>query len=310
MSADVQDTCTPCASICDAVARLVSLIAVPHDPTLPIAARLRGQGKAHPGALPALDAFEHLRGRLTAARPDVIVVVGSDHLNQWFMNNMAPFLVGKAARLVGPFPAETASWGLEPCELPIDGALARAVLRGGLDRGVDFAFSDEFVADHSFTIPLNFLRPEGDLPVVPIFINLLMPPVPPGWRYHQVGAAIRAAIEADGTTKRVALVVTGHMSNSVGGPRMLEVQSQPLSDWDAQTWALLQANDTETIVARSTWDQLYAVGNGTPGFLGYVLALGSAQGAAPTFMELVATTAQPACAFLEWGNMALNGGGS
>lgn len=290
------------------MARLVSLIAVPHDPTLPIAARLQPEGKAPPGALPALDDFRILRDGMAEAKPDVIVMVGSDHLNQWFMDNMAPFMVGKASRLQGPFPGEIKSWGLESSDLPIDGVLARAILKGGLERGVDFAFSDEFVADHSFTIPLNFLRPEGDLPVVPIFINLLMPPVPPGWRYHQVGSVIRQAIEADGSEKRVAVVVTGHMSNSVGGPNMLDVQRRPLSPWDAETWALIESNRVDEILVRSTWDQLFAAGNGTPGFLAYVLAFGLAQGAAPDWTDLVATTAQPACAFLSWTEDNLNGG--
>lgn len=289
------------------MARLVSLIAVPHDPTLPISERLATEGKAHPGARPALEHLGVLRERLAAASPDAIVVVGSDHLGQWFMNNMAPFMVGKATRMMGPFPSEIRAWGLKPTDLPIDGDLARKILRGGLNRGVDFAYSDEFTADHSFTIPLNFLRPEDDLPVVPVFINLLAPPVPPGWRYRQVGHVIRQAIEDDGTDKRIAMVVTGHMSNSVGGPGMMRSLTEPESAWDRTIWSLIMSNNVEAMVAMSTWDQLYAQGNGTPGFLGYVLGLGAADGARPSFAELVATTAQPACAFLEWDEAALNG---
>jgi protocatechuate 4,5-dioxygenase beta chain len=290
------------------MARLVSLLAVPHDPTLPIAARMAKEGKAQPGALPALAAFARLRESLAASKPDVIVMVGSDHLNQWFMNNMAPFMIGKASRLMGPFPSEVRSWGLEPCDLPIDGVLARHILKDGMNRGVDFAYSDEFTADHSFTIPLNFLKPDAGLAVVPVFINLLAPPVPPGWRYAEVGAAVRSAIESDGTQKRVAVIVTGHMSNSVGGPGMLRLQSDPESEWDRTTWSLIRQNNVEAIVERSTWDQLYAHGNGTPGFLGYVLAFGVAAGRPVVDAELVATTAQPACAFLAWDEAALNGG--
>jgi protocatechuate 4,5-dioxygenase beta chain len=290
------------------VACLVSLIAVPHDPTLPIAARLAPEGKAPPGALPALTAFETLRADLDRARPDVVVMIGSDHLNQWFMNNMAPFMVGKATRMAGPFDSEIKAWGLAASDLPIHGGLARHILKDGMNRGVDFAYSDEFVADHSFTIPLQFLRPENDLPVVPIFVNLLAPPVPPGWRYRQVGETIRRSIESFPDDLRVAAVVTGHMSNSVGGPGMLRVQQEPLSNWDRAMWSLIEANDVDAITRRSTFEQLFAHGNGTPGFLGYVLALGAAAGARPSFANLVATGAQPACAFLAWGEAALNGG--
>jgi hypothetical protein len=98
------------------------------------------------------------------------------------------------------------------------------------------------------------------------------------------------------------------MSNSVGGPGMMRSLTEPESDWDRMMWRLIRANDVEQIAALSTWDQLYPVGNGTPGFLGYVLGLGLACGSAPSFAELVATTAQPACAFLEWSETTLNAG--
>lgn len=290
------------------MARLVSLIGVPHDPTLPIAARLQREGKANPGALPALRCFGELRDMLADARPDVVVMAGSDHLNQWFFDNMAPFMIGKPTRLKGPFPSEAAAWGLERCDLPVHGGLARHILKHGYEEGVDFAFSDEFVADHSFTIPLNFLRPEHDLPVVPMFVNLLAPPIPPGRRYAQVGAAVRSGIESFADDLRVALVVTGHMANAVGGPAMLTSVVEGGTDWDRATWALVEANDVDAILQRSTWDQLYAAGNGTPGFLAYVLAYGAAGGAAPAYRRLVANTAQPGCAFLAWDDAALNGG--
>jgi protocatechuate 4,5-dioxygenase beta chain len=292
------------------MARLVSLIGVPHDPTLPIAARMRAEGKAHPGALPALECFGELRDMLATARPDVLVMAGSDHLNQWFFDNMAPFMVGKPTRLKGPFPSEVRSWGLEPCDLPVHGALARHILKQGFEEGVDFAFSDEFVADHSFTIPLNFLRPQHDLPVVPLFVNLLAPPVPPGRRYAAVGAAVRTCIESFPDDLRVALIVTGHMSNGVGGPGMIRNMTEPESAWDRALWARIETNDVAGIVSHSTWDRLYAAGNGTPGFLAYVFAFGAARGAAVTYRRLIATTAQPACAFLAWDEATLNGAAS
>lgn len=287
------------------MAKIVSLIAAPHDPTLPIAARLEPLGKAHPGAVAGLEHFATLRDMLTTARPDILVCIGSDHFGQWFMNNMPQFMVGKATRLVGPLQDEQDAWGLEPVDLPIHGDLARHILRAGLNEGVDFAFSDEFIADHSFTIPLNFLRPEHDLPVVPLFINLLAPPVPPGWRYAQVGKVVRKVIAEWDSDLRVAIIGTGHMSNAVGSPRMMDTLAE--ADWDHEMWALVKAGDMAEITKRSTWDQLYAHGNGTPGFLGNVMALGAADGAKPSFAELLANEAQPAVAFLGWSETDLEG---
>lgn len=287
------------------MAHLAALLSVPHDPTLPISARLAAEGKAHPGALPALAHLETQRAFLAEAKPDVLVVIGSDHFGQWFMNNMPQFMVGKTSRLQGPFPNEIRSWGLKACDIPVEGDLARHILRRGLEKGVDFSFSDEFTADHSFTIPINFVRPENDLPVVPIFINLLAPPVPPGWRYAQVGLAIREAVEEWDSNKRVAIIGTGHMTNAVGSPFMMDIQATPETEWDRRVWALLKAGDMDELVRLASWDQLYAQGNGTPGFLGIMLMLGAAAGATPAFAEMVATTAQPALAFLSWGEADL-----
>lgn len=288
------------------MAKIVSLIAAPHDPTFPIAARLEPLGKAHPGAVAGLEQFAALRDMLAAARPDVLVCIGSDHFGQWFMNNMPQFMVGKATRLVGPMQDEQDAWGLEPVDLPIHGTLARHILRAGLNEGIDFAFSDEFIADHSFTIPLNFLRPEHDLPVVPLFINLLAPPVPPGWRYAQLGKVVRKVVSEWDSDLRVAIIGTGHMSNAVGSPRMMETMAE--AEWDHEMWALIKAGDLEEITKRSTWDQLYAHGNGTPGFLGNVVALGAADGATPSIAELLSNEAQPAVAFLGWTEADLEGG--
>lgn len=290
------------------MAKIVSLISAPHDPTLPISKKINEIGKAHPGSIRALECFDELKNILSASKPDVLVTIGSDHFGQWFMNNMPQFMVGKASRMQGPMPDEISAWGLEPVDLPIQGELARFILKQGLNNGIDFSYSDEFIADHSFTIPLNFLRPENDLPVVPIFINLLAPPVPPGWRYAQVGAIIRQTIEEWDSNLRVAVIATGHMSNAVGSPHMLDILTTPETDWDRKMWSLMIDNTKlDEIVSLSTWDQLYAHGNGTPGFLGNVLALGFAGGAETTFAELVATTAQPPVSFMAWTENNLKG---
>jgi protocatechuate 4,5-dioxygenase beta chain len=274
---------------------LVALIGCPHDPTLGAAA---AQVENPEPVSRALGRFVRLRARLHEARPDVIVVVAGDHLNQWFMDNMPAFLVGKAARLQGPFPDEQHAWRLAPYDVPVHGAFARTLLSEGIERGIDLSYSDEFTADHAFTVPLGFLRPEMDVPVVPLFTNVMAPPVPTGRRFYEVGRAVRAIAEA--SALRVAVVATGHMSNSVGGPGMLDLRETPRSEWDTRMWGHVEAHDVERIVSESTWDQLYAAGNGTPGFLDFVLAYGVADGTRPDVAELIASTAMPACAFFAW----------
>ena len=69
--------------------------------------------------------YQLVRRRLAESRPDVLVTIASDHLNQWFMDNMPAFLVGKAPRAVGPFPHEQRIFGLAAYAAPVDQELAR-----------------------------------------------------------------------------------------------------------------------------------------------------------------------------------------
>ena len=276
---------------------VVQVLCVPHDPTLPgVAAR----GADAPEPLQrVIGNFAALRERLAAAEPDVLVVVSGDHFNQWFYDNMPTFSIGKAARAAGPFDHEQELFRVGPYDAALEGDMARHLLRAGLNRGIDFSYSDNFILDHGFTVPLSFLRPEQDLPVVPIFTNVMAPPTPPGRRFYELGASVVDMVEAHPADLRVAIIASGHLANGVGGPQMIELVRQD-NPWDIQTWDQITRGDTDALVEASTWEALAAVGNGTPGFLDFIFALGAVGGRQPDFADKVASTFGPATGFLAW----------
>ncbi|MEV7389213.1 hypothetical protein [Streptomyces sp. NPDC091215] len=277
---------------------VVQVLCVPHDPTLP---RALAHGAEAPEPLRRVAGhFDALRARLAQARPDVLVVVSGDHFNQWFYDNMPTFSIGKAVRASGPFPHELELFGVDSYDTALEGDVARHLLRQGLKRGIDFSYSDDFTLDHGFTVPLGFLRPEQDLPVVPIFTNVMAPPVPPGRRFYDLGAAVVEMIEAHPADLRVAVIASGHLSNAIGSPQMAAFTQQPDHPWDLSVWDRITRGDTESLVAESTYERLTAVGSGTPGFLDYVFALGAVGGSAPDYAEKVASTVAPATGFLAW----------
>jgi protocatechuate 4,5-dioxygenase beta chain len=295
------------------MAKLVHLSVVPHEPTLPAAAAgLRPNVSEATRRI--LDGIGRMRRGLEDAKPDCIVMVGSDHLCQFFMNNMPPFLVGKAERVVGPPGYEQRDWQLQPYDAQVEGRLARRILTEGFEYEVDFAYSDEFVIDHAFTVPLNFMRPQADLPIVPIFLNFLAPPVPPARRYLKLGGIVRRIIEEWDEDMRVAVIATGHMTNGVGGPYMMRHTQMPESEWDRTINRLILANDVPGIVSHASWEEMYSYGNNTPGFLGYVFAFGVANGAPYSWYDYVASPTQQLLALLEWDEAQLgaklNGGRS
>ena len=56
--------------------------------------------------------IEAFRETLTRARPDVLVMVGSDHFHQIWLDNMPQFLIGKAPAYDGNFYNEEREFGL------------------------------------------------------------------------------------------------------------------------------------------------------------------------------------------------------
>jgi protocatechuate 4,5-dioxygenase, beta chain len=267
------------------VAELVQLVGVTHNPFLP---RLFKQPDPHPGIRVARAGYERLREQIAAARPDVLLVVASDHFNQWFTDNMPAFMIGKAPWAEGPFPWEEAGWGLAHYRTRIDVDLARCLVGRGFDAGVDLAFSDEFVVDHSFTMPLSYLRPEADLPIVPLFTNVMAPPVASSRRFYQVGEALAAVIRELPASLRVAVIASGHLSVEIGGPKtMHQWQGAADAEFDSRVTELVRAGDVEGLLRETTWERMQEAGNVTSGFLNFVLLVGLSQGRPATHAECV-----------------------
>jgi len=264
------------------MAKLVQLIGVQHNPLL---YRRMLRAEEHPGMVEARAGYERMRQKLAAARPDVLLVIANDHLSQWFTDNMPAFLVGKAPRARGPFPHETEEFGLPTYTARVDVDVARAIIEGGFERGVDFAYSDEFVLDHAFTLPLTFLRPEMDLPIVPLFTNVMAPPVPPSSRFYQVGEAVRAIVDELPADLRVAVLASGHLSVEIGGPRPMREAPDP--EFDARVVAHVREGNVAGLLRDSSWERMLRAGNFTAGLLNFVALVGVAGGQPATAADCV-----------------------
>ena len=77
------------------MAELVAILATTHHPFFYATSKLPPE-QAPPFAAEWVRKVEAYRDTLTRARPDVLVMVGSDHFHQLWLDNMPQFLVGKA----------------------------------------------------------------------------------------------------------------------------------------------------------------------------------------------------------------------
>src|SRR5690606_39068505 len=205
----------------------------------------------------------------------ILVMIGSDHFHQIFLDNCPQFLIGKADRYDATFHNEEREFGIPKYVLDGDMEMSRFMHRDLMDQGFDFAFSNELKIDHSIICPIITTRPDGDLPIVPIYTNIFAPPLPSPKRFYDLGRAIREVIDEWPGQQRVAAVGSGHPSLELGGPRLVE-EHGPDPEWDVQAIQWLANGDIEAILQNVTWESMSKSGNATPGFLDLILMLGIA----------------------------------
>lgn len=256
------------------MARLTAVLATTHHPFY-----LKATTAPPEERMPQADEWkakvEAYRETLTAAEPDILVMIGSDHFHQFFYDNYPTFLIGKQSKYDATFYNEEREFGIPKYVLDGDEDFSGFMLQGLLDRGFDFSVSHELKIDHSIICPIITTRPDADLPVVPIYTNIFAPPLPSPKRFYDLGRAIREIIDAYPTDKKVAAVGSGHLSLELGGPRQFhETGPDPEFDRNAIKW--LSEGDIETILEEVTMESMTQAGNATHGFLDLILMLGIA----------------------------------
>ncbi|MGE0716522.1 MAG: hypothetical protein AB7P02_13865 [Alphaproteobacteria bacterium] len=172
-----------------------------------------------PAQVAAFDAgYERLAAALREAAPDVCLIVGPDHVNKFFLDNMPAFCIGCFDAFAGPVEGLTRDVGYPRRVVPSDSGFARYLIERGLDEGVDWAVSEYWDADHGYIVPLHKIDPDGRVPMVPVCINCASAPMPSPRRCYAVGRWLADAIGRWDGGRRVAILATGGLSHSVGTP--------------------------------------------------------------------------------------------
>ena len=166
-------------------------------------------------------AFRRMGDDIRATRPDALVVIAAEHFANFFMNNMPAFAIGMADSYEGPIEDE-AFLRIKRTTVPGNKALSRTLIENVMQT-VDVAYAEEWKFDHGISVPLHFLTPEYDLPIVPANINCQGPPLAPLARAWAFGEALRRA--ADAVPERIALIGTGGPLALAGHARL--GQDQP-----------------------------------------------------------------------------------
>jgi aromatic ring-opening dioxygenase catalytic subunit (LigB family) len=191
-------------------------------------------------------AMRELGKTLDETKPDVVLVVGSDHLETFFLSAVPTFAIiaGKTCK---------ASFAGRDYELPTH-PLAEELLDKLVDAGFDMTYSQDAVLGHSFAAVYEWVIEGRAIPVVPVFVNTYLPPLPKARRCEALGKAIREIVEKG--TERVAIVASGGMSHYPGTWKY----PQPAFDFDWWAIAQMERGNPDALLDLTN-EQLDEVGN-------------------------------------------------
>lgn len=208
---------------------------------------------------------DKLRGELEAARIDELILFTSEHWTNFFLDHVSPVCIGRAESYSGPVEP----WlRIEKKTIPGAAELAEDILKAAYAQGIEPGFAQELAFDHGTMIPLNFLTPDMDVPVVPIIINTLAPPQPSPASCFALGRVVGEVARARG--KRVGIVATGGMSHDPGERNHGFIDEA----FDRRFLEEMAAGDVDALQHYCV-DDLAAAGAGAVELLGWIALAGA-----------------------------------
>jgi len=215
-------------------------------------------------------AYDDMRVALEAAKPDALIVIAAEHFANFFMNNMPAYCMGMGDEYEGPI--EDPEWlGIPRTKVPGCPDLSERIIKEVM-KDVDVAYAQEWKFDHGISVPLHFLTPKYDLPIIPVNINCQGPPLTPLHRAWAFGEALRKA--ADSVPERIAIVGTGGISHWPATPDSGKINEE----WDKEFLDRWVNNDKERLLSYTNEETYRDGGQGGFEIRTFIAISGATQG--------------------------------
>ena len=196
----------------------------------------------------AAAAIQELGKALDESKPDVILMFGADHVETFSVTCVPSFAIVAGSRAIAKFAGREHN-------LPIHREMAEDILNKlVVEHNFDMAYSEDAELGHAFSIPFEFLIGKRNIPVIPFFTNVYVPPLPTPRRCEALGKAIAQIVK--GRKERVAIVASGGMSHFPGTTKY----TNPEFDFDRWLVSQMEAGNTDALL-NMTGTQLDEVGN-------------------------------------------------
>ena len=185
---------------------------------------------------------------LDETRPDAILFFGADHVETFSVTCVPTFAIVAGNRAQAKFAGREHN-------LPIHREMAEDILNQlVVDHGFDMAYSEDAELGHAFSVPFEYVIGGRNIPVIPFFTNVYVPPLPTPRRCEALGKAIAQIVK--GRKERVAIVASGGMSHFPGTSKY----TSPEFDFDRWLISQMEVANTGALL-NMTGTQLDEVGN-------------------------------------------------
>lgn len=232
-------------------------------------------GRAEQAAPELKTEFRHnlarMRVEIAKLKPDALIVVAAEHFANFFFNNMPVYSMGMADHYEGPI--ENEEWlAISRVKIPGNADLSERLIKHIL-HDVDLGYAQEWKFDHGIMVPLHFLTPNFDLPIIPVNINCQGPPLTPLHRTYEFGRALRKA--CDVMPERIAIVGTGGISHWPATPDSGKINEV----WDRQFLDHFIHNRREDLIAYTDEETYQDAGQGGFEIRTFIAIAGATEGA-------------------------------
>jgi protocatechuate 4,5-dioxygenase, beta chain len=214
------------------MARVIGGIGASHAPSMEHVYDAGDEVRGGEEWQPLFGPFQEVAKWLEELKPDRLVVIYNDHMDEFFLNAYPTFALGVA----DTYPIADEGFGARPFPpLPGDAKLGWHIARSLVADEFDPTICQELEVDHGVISPLpmvDFAEGEGGwkIPIVPLAVNVILHPLPTPRRCWKLGQALRRAILSYPEDLGVVVVGTGGLSHQLTGPRFGAVQE----DWDRE----------------------------------------------------------------------------
>ncbi|WP_296555871.1 hypothetical protein [Pigmentiphaga sp.] len=206
--------------------------------------------------------------RVRAAKPDILIIVSSDHLTNFDLDVQIPFAVGMAD---GYEPL--GDLGVPVRRYPGNRGFAAGLVQFASNDGFDLVGLERVRPDHGIAVPNAMINVHADVPLVPLYINTVMETIPTCKRSYELGRVVARYIrEQRPNAERVAIVGSGGLSHWICMPDSGRINEE----WDRGILDRIACGQGRELATWTPASIIEAGGNGGLEIAAWACMLGAA----------------------------------